>query len=163
MTDPSDPNILARLLADIAEAQAALHRAETTLRAVTGQAPHAVHAPPQVADDADLDSQWGNPQVRKNPPRWQGQDCTGLSYSDCPPEFLDTLAGFLDWQAGKAEEKNETTTQGKPRGPLIRRDAARCRGWAARIRAKTTAHRKPAAGVTNPTGRGSMNDDDVPF
>lgn len=162
MTDPSDPNIFAQLAADIAAAQAILHRAETTLRAATGQAPHAVHAPPQVADDADLDSQWGNPQVRKNPPRWQGQDCTGLNYSDCPPEFLDTLAGFLDWQAGKAEEKNETTTQGKPRGPLIRRDAARCRGWAARIRAKATAHRKPVnAGVSQ---RGSMNEDeDVPF
>ena len=161
MTDPSDPNILARLLADIAEAQAALHRAETTLRAATGQAPHAVHAPPQVADDADLDSQWGNPQVRKNPPRWQGQDCTGLNYSDCPPEFLDTLAGFLDWQAGKADEKNEMANNGKPRSTYLRKDAARARGHAARIRARATAHRK-SAGVSQ---RGSMNDEDgdVPF
>ena len=164
MTDPSDPSpILARLAADLAEAQAILHRAETTLRAATGQAPHAVHAPVQVADDADLDGQWGNPEVRKNPPRWQGQDCTGLKYSDCPPEFLDTLAGFLDWKAGKAEEKNDLTARGQPLAPMIRRDAARARGWSARIRAKATAHRRPV--TTNPTGRGSMNDadEDVPF
>lgn len=161
MTDPN-PELLA-ILTEAQALSAQVARLETAVRAAIGQAPHAVHAPPQIADDADLDSQWGNPQVRKNPPRWQGQDCTGLHYADCPPEFLDTLAGFLDWQAGKADEKNEMANNGKPRSTYLRKDAARCRGWAARIRAKATAHRRPVnAGVSQ---RGSMNDEDgdVPF
>lgn len=160
MTDPTHPDFAA-IIAEAQAGQAALARIEAIARAALGQAPHAVHAPAQVADDADLDSQWGNPQVRKNPPRWQGQDCTGLHYADCPPEFLDTLAGFLDWQAGKADEKNEMANNGKPRSTYLRKDAARARGHAARIRARATAHRRPA-GVSQ---RGSMNDEDgdVPF
>lgn len=156
------PDIARQLLAETDKARSALTQLEATIRAAAGMAPHALHeaAAPAVADDADLDSEWGNPQVRKNPPRWQGQDCAGLKYSDCPPDFLDTLAGFLDWQAGKADEKNETLNNGKPRSMYLRKDAARARGHAARIRAKA-APRRP----TNPTGRGSMNepDEDVPF
>ena len=154
------PDIATSLLAAAADARAALTRLEASIRAAAGMAPHALHeaAAPTVADDADLDSEWGNPTVRKNPPRWQGQDCAGLKYSDCPPDFLDTLAGLLDWQAGKADEKNETANNGKPRSLYLRKDAARARGHAARIRAKAASKR-----AANPTGRGSMNDDEPPF
>ena len=165
MTDPS-PAILASLLTDLQALSAATARLEARLRAEMGLAPHDVTkaAPPAVADDADLDSQWGNPQVRKDPPRWTGQSYVGATYADCPPEFLDTLAGFLEWQAGKSEEKNEMTSSGKPRSMYLKKDAARARGHAARNRAKT-APRRPAA-PSNPTGRGSMADepgDDMPF
>lgn len=169
MTEPSDPNILARLLADIAEAQAILHRAETTLRAATGQAPHAVHAVahassglPAPAPDSDLDGQYGDPTVHKNPPRWQGPDYAGAKFSQCPPDYLRDLAGLLVWRARKADEEGRTTSKGRPQSEFLLKDAARALGWAARHEAKATAHRKPAsAGVSQ---RGSMNDDeDVPF
>ena len=71
-----------------------LHRAETTLRAVTGQAPHAVHAPPGGRRRRPRQPV-GQPRGAQESAAVAGQDCTGLSYSDCPPEFLDTLAGFL--------------------------------------------------------------------
>ena len=166
MTDPS-PAILASLLTDLQALSAATARLEARLRAEMGLAPHDVTkaAAPAVADDADLDGQWGNPQVRKDPPRWTGQSYAGANYSDCPPEFLDTLAGFLEWQAGKADEKNEMASNGKPRSMYLKKDASRARGHAARNRAKA-APRRPAA-PSGVTGRGSMGDqddgDDMPF
>lgn len=98
-----------------------------------------------AASDADLDGQWGNPEVKKNPPRWQGDSCVGRRLSECPPEFLDELAAFSDWKAGKDEEKakqhdeyegeeDEAAKKRKYAG-YARKDAARARGWAARLRA----------------------------
>lgn len=85
-----------------------------------------------VADDAELDSKYGNPDVRKDPPRWKGASQVGKRFSDCPPEFLDEFASFCDWKAGKDDEKN--TDDGRKYAGYARKDAARARGWAARIR-----------------------------
>lgn len=160
------PPIPPTLLADVQDLSARLAKIEADLYAALGIAPHNITkaAALAVADNADLDSQWGNPQVRKDPPRWTGQSYAGANYADCPPEFLDTLAGFLEWQAGKADEKNEMANNGKPRSMYLKKDAARARGHSARNRAKA-APRRPAA-PSNPTGRGSMADepgDDMPF
>lgn len=130
----------------------------------TTTAPGASSAAPaggggEIADDADLDSQWGNPTVRKDPPRWTGQSCAGMNYSDCPADFLETLAGFLMWQAGKSDEKNETTPQGKPRSMYLRKDAARARGWARRNGGQAQ-QRRPAP---RPAPVEDIPDDDVPF
>lgn len=162
MTDPTHPDFAA-IIAEAQAGQAALARIEAIARAALGQAPHAIHAPPQIADDADLDSQWGNPSVFKDPPKWEGPSYAGAKFSDCPPDFLDTLAGFLAWRARKCDEEGKTAKNGQPQSVYLLRDAARARGWAVRARAKATAHRRPVA--TNPTGRGSMNDEDndVPF
>ena len=73
------------------------------------------------ASDADLDGEYGDPEIRKDPPRWTGESFATRHYSQSTPEFLDNLAGFIDWKAGK--------------------DAARARGWAKRLRAGW----KPAA------------------
>lgn len=93
-----------------------------------------------LATDADLDGQWGNPEVKKNPPRWQGDSCVGRRLSECPPEFLDELAAFSDWKAGKDEEAapalaEEDAAKKRKYAGYARKDAARARGWAARLRA----------------------------
>ena len=81
-----------------------------------------------VADDGDLDGQWGDPVVRKDPPRWKGQSWVGSTYSACPSDFLTDLAGFLDWCS-----KKEATTPGKEKySAYSAKDAARARGWAKR-------------------------------
>lgn len=95
-----------------------------------------------VASDADLDGQHGNPKVPFNPRAWKGQSFRGQAMSACPAEFLDALAEAFDDLAGKADENNETHN-GKPVAPYKRRDAARARGWAARVRAGKVA--APAA------------------
>ncbi len=92
-------------------------------------------APPLVASDADLDGQFGDPLVRaKDPKSWTGDSQLGKPFSECPAEYLDLVASRLDFFAEKAENEGTLTTTGKPIAPYNRRDAARARGWAARIR-----------------------------
>lgn len=99
----------------------------------------------EVATDEDLDSQWGNPEIRFDPKRWTGDSYVGKRMSECPPEYLRSLAGLLDWQARKRDEagdRGEVDAKGKIQtGHWKRKDAARARGWAAR--AEASAHRPP--------------------
>jgi hypothetical protein len=88
-----------------------------------------------VADDRDLDSEYGNFSIKRDPPRWNGQSYVGYKLSETEPEYLDVLASFKDWQADKDEEQGKKDAKGRPTAPMNRKDAARARGWAARLRA----------------------------
>lgn len=92
------------------------------------------HAPPEIASDKDLDSKYGDPEIRFDPKDWTGDSCKGLRMSECPAEFLDMIAETFDYFARKAEDEHEHYN-GKPTAPLKRKDAARARGWARRVRA----------------------------
>lgn len=82
---------------------------------------------PPVASDADLDGQYGNPEVRAKDPRdWTGEPMKGRRFSECPAAYLDMLAERFDFFAGQE-------TDAKKAG-YCRKDAARARGWAQRIR-----------------------------
>jgi hypothetical protein len=88
-----------------------------------------------IADAAELDSQYGNPDVRKDPPLWSkagGASYVGRKFNECPAEFLDALASFFDWKVSKDIAKN--TPDGDKYAGYGRKDAARARGWAKRIR-----------------------------
>ncbi len=87
----------------------------------------------KVASDADLDGQWGNPEVRSRDPRdWTGAPMLGRKFSECPAEYLDMLAERFDYFA----EKNAAGTEDEQKKARYQRlDAARARGWAARVRA----------------------------
>lgn len=102
-----------------------------------------------VANDADLDGPYGDPPVKFDPRDWTGDSCKGLTFSACPAEFLDMLAETFDYFAQKAEEKNEMTTGGKPVAPYKRKDAARARGWARRIRAGYKSPTSAPSGSTD--------------
>lgn len=110
---------------------ALLRSIDASLKILAGQHPAAA---PEVADDADLDGQYGNPVLKFLPKRWQGEDFKGRTFSECPPDLLDLLAGTFDYFAKKADENHEVTSSGKPVAPFKRLDAARARGWAKRIR-----------------------------
>ena len=89
---------------------------------------------PEVASDKDLDDpKWGNPVVKFVPRDWSGEDFKGSRFSETSAEFLEVLAETFDYFAQKAEEKNELYN-GKPVAPYKRKDAARARGWAQRLR-----------------------------
>lgn len=88
----------------------------------------------EVADDRDLDGSYGNPVVKFNPRDWHGESMKGRTLSECPADFLELLAGTFDYFAKKAEESGETASNGRPVAPYKRKDAARARGWAKRIR-----------------------------
>lgn len=122
------------------------------LQALSPDAPAARGAAGAVASDRDLDGQYGNPEVRTDPKRWNGPTFKGRRYSECSPEFLDVLAEFLEWQGQQSDRKNERTNNNKPVGDYRRQDAARARGWAKRIREgkvqqpqrETPSERQPA-------------------
>lgn len=109
----------------------------------------------EVASDDDLDGPYGDPAVRKDPPKWikeGGDSFAGQNMSACPSAYLISLAGFYDWQADKDDEagaRGETYTNKKTGaqvakdGGLRRRDAARARGWARRNASAPAA--RPAA------------------
>lgn len=94
----------------------------------------AAKAPKAIADDRDLDSQYGNPQVRFDPRDWSGSRCKGKRMSECPPEFLDMYADAKEFFGQKAEKEGKVTDKNKPVAPYEYKDAARARGWAKRIR-----------------------------
>lgn len=140
MTDP----ILARLTA--LEARVAALEAA---RAAPAPSPAAVQSAPAgggVAPARDLDGKYGNPIVRKDPPRWGGESCKGRPFSECPADYLDELAGFLDWRAEREAEQPEKAKYAR----FSRADAARARGWAARARMA-------------PVPQQSVTDDEIPF
>jgi hypothetical protein len=127
-----------------------------------------------VASDSDLDGQYGDPIVKAADPRdWTGDSQKGNRYSQCPAQYLDLLADRLDYFAGKAEAEGKLTSAGKPVAPFNRKDAARARGWAKRIRdgfkpeasaasdapSWATEERKPLAGWDSP----ALTDADIPF
>lgn len=101
----------------------------------------------------DLNDKYSDPDVRKDPRDWTGPSMVGKKYSQCSSEYLEMLAGLLDWQANKDDEAGKTWTskdgtKTRPSSTFARTDAARARAWAARNK-----EREPATG----------SDADVPF
>ncbi len=111
-------------------------------------------AAPPPASDTDLDGQYGNEEIKKNPKRWDGDSMVGRKMSECPPEFLDVLASHFDYKAEREAEDSvnatddETRASKKKYSGYSRKSAARARGWAARLR---TGWKPPAS---EPSGDG---------
>lgn len=94
-----------------------------------------------VASDEELDGQYGDPQVRKDPTRWKGQSYVGCNFSCTAPDYLEALASLFDWKAGKDKEKaadaSKPTEEREKAAKYARyseTDARRARGWAKRLR-----------------------------
>lgn len=95
-----------------------------------------------------LDGPYGNPTVKKRDPRdWTGMTMVGRTFSDCPPEYLDMVADREIYFASKADEAGEKDANGRPKSYWNHQDAARARGWAARIR---SGEHTPAAEPDEP-------------
>ena len=144
---------------------------DASLKQLVASAPK---PPPAVADAGDLDGQYGDPVIRaKDPKEWRGAPQNGKPFSACPPAYLDLVASRLDYFADKAEQDGTLTASGKPVAPFNRRDAARARGWAARLRsgwkpptlsdedsAVFGGEASPAAAAPVPP---MISDEDIPF
>ncbi len=115
---------------------------------------------PNIASDRDLDSQYGNPEVKAKDPRdWSGDSMKGRRFNECPAEYLDLVASRLDYFASQLESSQDADEQKKRRYNLI--DASRARGWALRIRGGY----KPAenGGGFPSDGPAPVSDDDIAF
>lgn len=111
-----------------------------------------------VATDRDLDGPHGDQVVRKDPKRWPTENGSfvGCKWSECPPDYLDVLAGFREWQAQQDDKKGDDDS--KRKASFARLDAKRMRGWAQRKRNGWRAPVNSTGGDFPPT-----SDDDVPF
>lgn len=131
-------------------------------RTATQIVKQAVASTVEPAPDSDLDGEYGNPVVeRKDPPRWKGDSFIGSRFSECPADYLDLMAGFLAWKAGKNDEDekkalasgdDEAAKKANKRAFYARKEAARAAGWARRIR----------DGYTPPVVE-TPSDDSIPF
>jgi hypothetical protein len=81
------------------------------------------------ASDSDLDSQYGDEQIRFSPKSFRGPDYTGKRMSQCSPEFLEALAEAMTYAANNPKPDKLKYVAGN------RRSAARARGWSRRLRA----------------------------
>jgi hypothetical protein len=118
----------------------------------------------EVASDAELDGNYGDPLIKKDPRDWHGQSYVNKHFSDAPAEYLDMLASFCAWKAGKNEEDatdaNKPATErekAKKYARYARGDAARARGWALRKR-NGWEPRKPAEEDSHDFGGGAADD-----
>jgi hypothetical protein len=151
----------------MSEAVDLLTAIDKKLAAILAVLTHAASTPAAhgaaVASDRDLDGKYGDPESRFDPRDWVGPSYKGCHYSECPADYLDLVAEAKDYFARRAREENKLTAKGKPVADYEAADAARARGWAARIRAgKHTP--KPQEPAMWAAGEDMAPDvDDIPF
>lgn len=134
-----------------------------------------VSKPKEIASDADLDGQYGDPTIKAADPRdWTGPSQKGKRFSECSSEYLNLVADRLDYFADVAEREGKLTSGGKPVAPYNRKDAARARGWAARVRSGRVPQQRQTEAAPDDfdsapaeypafAAAGSLTDDDIPF
>jgi len=109
--------------------------------------------PGQVAPDDDLEGQYGNPEVYKDPYGWQGRSFEKRRMSECPADYLEAVANDLDDFGVKLLAKGDAD-----KAAWKFRDAGRARAWALRNR-NAPAHDTATGEVS-----GFVDDDDeIPF
>lgn len=96
--------------------------------------------------DSDLDSEYGDFVVKKDPPRYKGPSFAGKKLSQTSPEFCDAVMGLALWKAAKDIEAGDEKKAG-----YARRDAERALGWKLRLEGGFK------------TGPSIEADDDIPF
>jgi hypothetical protein len=126
-----------------------------------------------VADDSDLDGEWGNPTIKYDPREryWTGPSFVGYHYSETAPDYLDATAKYLEAVAFMSAK--DTDEKSQKRAKYSAKDAARARGWAARLRARGEPNAMPApaqgGGYLKRHGEEAavlpegVNPDDIPF
>ena len=135
---------------------------DVSLKQLLARASTGASASGPVANDRDLDSQYGNPEVRMKDPRdWSGPTMRGRKFSECPPDYLDMIADRFDYFASKADEAGEKLENGQPASKYKRVDAARARGWAKRIREGRHVQVAPVAPAVD--WADAPTEDSIPF
>ena len=123
----------------------------------------------EALSDAQLDKAWADKKITKDPPKWTGPTQVNRTYSKAPVEWLESMAGFLDWKAQKGREEVPVrlNNSGKPWHESDTFEAKILRGWARRRAAKPATAKASAPqadddfgfGANTPTG----SDDEIPF
>lgn len=93
----------------------------------------------EATKPADIDGQYGDPEIRKDPSpkHWTGASYKGRKMSQCPPEYLDAFAKYKDACAYMNEKEGDPDKAKYV--TYDRRDAKRARAWAERLRSRPAA------------------------
>lgn len=146
---------------ELSEVLAILNRLETKLNqllAIGVKTSPGTAVNVEAASDEVLDGQYGDPEIRRDPPKWEGPSYAGQRMSAVPdPAYLKKLAGFLLWQAGKDEERGDDKS--KKNAWYSRQRASMALGWARRAAANVG---KAALGRIK-EAFGADEDSSVPF
>lgn len=126
---------IAKDVADIKAAMAASIGASAAALGVQAAGSSSGGAAGGVAPARELDSQYGDPEIKRDPKRWTGESFAGCHYSETTPDYLDCVAEFKDWQADQDDKAGAKDAKGRPKSGWGRKDARLARGWAARMRA----------------------------
>lgn len=157
---------LSQIQRDVAEIKSAIARGAQSGGGTSGSTEGA------IADDRDLDGSHGDVTIRYDPKEkyWTGDSYAGYRFSECPPEYLDAMAKYLDACAYMAEK--DPDEKRRKSAVYKRKDAARARGWARRIRengGQAPAPQQTGGGGGGGPGHDSSQDvgagnlDDLPF
>lgn len=122
------------------------------------------------APDSDLNSEWGNPTIRKTPAKWSGEVVEGRQMSDLHPSTLRALAKHFASLADWHDREKHVDDKGRPKSFYSRKDAGRALGWALRLEARggrapaRPQHREESyAPPQAPAEEPATSDDDIPF
>ncbi len=109
-----------------------------------------------TASATDLDSKFGNPEVKYElkPKYWTGESYVGKKFSECSPEYLDATAKYYGACAYMARKGGEEKKAG-----YKELDASRAAGWAARIRSGYVAE----TSMANRYEGNTTDDESLPF
>ena len=157
-SEPTNAEILAQL--------ALQGRMLRAIAAHVGLVPDLVEIEPAGA--RELDSEWGNPEIKFAPKNWSGEPVVGRFMSDLQPTTLRALATDYARLARYYDEQGSKDNKGRPKSYYARKDAGRALGWALRLESqghrgpsRPQARREPAP--NSPEDMGYPSDDDVPF
>lgn len=73
------------------------------------------------ANESELDSEGGDPVVKRDPALYKDESFVGKKFSECSPKYLRALADFFEWKGEKFNNE------------WAKKDAKFARGWARRI------------------------------
>jgi hypothetical protein len=124
----------------------------------------------EALSDSQLNNAWADKKITKDPPKWKGPTQVNRTYSKAPIEWLESMAGFLDWKAQKGREEVPVRMNNKNR-PWHESDtfeAKILRGWARRKASKPApAKAAPQAdddfGFGPSAATGTDDDSEIPF
>jgi hypothetical protein len=117
----------------------------------------------QVASPSELRGKFADRTVKKDPPRWEGESYVGRKWSECPPEYLEDLAGFNEWKVAKdralPEAEQAKNDKGVPWWTYNEKDARLQRAWAIRNRELQGGRPAPGAKLPDRVGPTQAEDD----
>jgi len=79
-----------------------------------------------------LDEEWADKQIKIQPRSWKGESMVGKKMSECPSDFLQELASYLQYM-GSRDRMSPTpkcNANGKPYWEYTLFDAKLARTWA---------------------------------